>query len=454
MKVVIIGAGYVGLCTGITLAYLNNQVTFIDVDVKKIEKLNHGILPIYEPGLKELYELSKNNLHFRSDYETFSEADIAFITVGTPIRSDGFADMSYVKDATYHIGMNILDGHTIIINKSTVPIGSADWVKSLILDAYEKHNAREMPGKLSVVSNPEFLKEGTAVYDSFFPNRIVIGCDDLNVIHKIVNLYSPIINQNFVPPAFLKRPANLASVPLIKTNVISAELLKYTANSYLSLKISFINEIACLAEKVGADITTIAKGIGLDERIGSEFLKAGIGWGGSCFGKDTAAIIATASDYGIDMPIIKAAREVNYQMRDNILTKILDNLKIVKGKTIGILGLSFKPDTDDLRDAPSIDIIKKLVAMGAKVNVHDPVVEEESIRQKVDNHEFKYVNKIEEVFEKVDALILVTEWKIYRNIDWEKMRNRMTNKIVFDGRNFLDENLLESLDIKYVGVGK
>ncbi len=302
-----------------------------------------------------------------------STVDVVFIAVGTPSLPDGNADLKYVHQAVESIAQE-MDGHfLVVVNKSTVPIGSGNWVGSLIKESYEKRVGAKADGLFSVVSNPEFLRQGAALYDSFYPDRVVVGSENSHGIQRLKELFAPILEQSFTPPACLPRPAGLTRVPLLVCDLTSAEVIKYAANAFLALKISYINEIARLAQRVGADATLIAQGIGLDNRIGPRFLNPGIGWGGSCFGKDTAALVATARDYQLEMPIVQAAREVNYRQRAWVVDALQEGLKILKGRHITLLGFSFKPDTDDLRDAPSLDIARLLVQRGAIVRAHDPV---------------------------------------------------------------------------------
>ena len=296
-----------------------------------------------------------------------------------------------------------------------------------------------------------YKRQGSALLDSLYPDRVVIGTDDARTSEVLYSLYRPLLEQNFAAPSYLPRPEGVSAVPLISTDLASAELIKYAANAFLSLKISYINEIGNLAEKVGADILQVARGIGLDRRIGNRFLQAGVGWGGSCFGKDTAALVATAGEYGLDMPIVKAAREVNQKQRERVVDKLLGELKILKGRTIGLLGLAFKPDTDDLRDAPAIDIARKLIERGAIVRAHDPIAMEL----------FKCANPTlavtctatpEEVALDADALVLVTEWPQYRDLDWEAVARSMRSAILVDGRNVLDRERLKKHGFRYVGL--
>lgn len=453
MKVAVIGAGYVGITTGVTLAYVGHEVVCVDVDVTKLEKLRRSQAPIYEPGLEELLSRVLNRMHFTSDYaQAIPQADVVFITVGTPPLPDGNPDLRYLRQAAHQIGTHLDSDFTVVVNKSTVPIGSGNLVESLIQEAYRNSKGQKLHGHFAVASNPEFLREGSALSDSLYPDRVVIGAENKQALEVLYNLYRPILEQNFPAPSFLPRPEGLGAVPLIATDLASAELIKYAANAFLALKISFINEIAALAERVNADITQVAKGIGLDARIGERFLRAGVGWGGSCFGKDTAALIATAQDYGLTLSIVQAAREVNYRQRKRMVEKLLMELKILKGRTVGLLGLAFKPHTDDLRDAPALDIARQLLEHGARVKVHDPIALEKA-QQQITDLELIYCSDVLELAEDVDALILVTEWPQYRELPWAQMVQRMHRHLVVDGRNFLDRRALATLGIRCVGVG-
>src|SRR5579871_5753794 len=374
MNVSIIGTGYVGLTTGTCLAFLGHKVTCIDSDERKIALLRAGKTPIYEPWLTELLADAAPNLRFCRNYESaVRDADVIFIAVGTPPSPNGSPDLQHVSAAAHGIGQYYEGDFTVVVNKSTVPIGSGNWVDSLVRESYEQHHGKKANGHFCVASNPEFLREGTALHDSLYADRVVIGSDDSRALEVLYSLYRPILDQTFTPPTYLPRPEGIGAVPLISTDLASAELIKYAANAFLALKISYINEISLLAEKVGADIQQVAKGIGLDARIGTRFLQAGIGWGGSCFGKDTAALVSTAAEYGLTMPIVEAAREINRRQREHVVEKLLGELKILKGRTIGLLGLAFKPNTDDLREAPALDIACKLIERGCRVKAHDPV---------------------------------------------------------------------------------
>jgi UDPglucose 6-dehydrogenase len=453
MKVSIVGAGYVGITTGVALAYLGHAVTMLDADESRIALLRQGKFPIYEPFLEEIAALAQSRLRYTTDAaEAHPEADVIFIAVGTPPLSDGNPDLSYLRAAATAVGERLGDSFTVVVNKSTVPIGCGNWVESLVHEAFEASNGRRPKGRFSVASNPEFLREGSALHDSLYPDRVVIGSDDPRALECLYALYRPVAEQTFPEPSFLPRPESLGAVPLITTNLASAELIKYAANAFLALKISFINEIAQLAEKVGADVTQISKGIGLDARIGTRFLQAGIGWGGSCFGKDTSALIATAREYNLTMPIVAAAREVNYRQRDRVLEKLLGTLKILKGRTVGLLGLAFKPQTDDLRDAPALDIARRLLERGAKVRAHDPIALSRA-RRECDSG-VSLVESVEQLAADADALVLVTEWPQYRELPWARLAELMRTPLLLDGRNFLDQAALEAAGFQYIGMGR
>ncbi len=450
MKVSIIGTGYVGLTTGACLAYLGHNVTCIDSDEKKIALLRAGKTPIYEPFLTELLVDAQPNLQFCTQYAgAVHDADVIFIAVGTPPTADGSPDLKYLSQAARGIGEHYAGDFTVVVNKSTVPIGSGNWVDSLVRESYEQHHGRKANGHFSVASNPEFLREGTALADSLFPDRVVIGSDNARSLETLYSLYRPILDQTFAAPSYLPRPEQVGAVPLISTDLASAELIKYAANAFLALKISYINEIGQLAERVGADIMQVAKGIGLDARIGTRFLQAGIGWGGSCFGKDTAALVSTAAEYNLSMPIVAAAREINKRQRDRVVEKLLGELKILKGRTVGLLGLAFKPNTDDLREAPAIDIARKLIERGCKVRVHDPVAMER-FQEAHPNMGAVCCATPEDVAEEADALVLVTEWQEYRELDWDAVAGRMKSRIILDGRNALDGAKLARHGFRYV----
>ena len=442
MRVSIIGTGYVGLTTGVCLAYLGHEVTCVDTAEEKIAALQRGELPIYEPGLDELLAESAGRLRFTTKYEeSIAGRDVIFIAVGTPPQPDGSPDLRYLRAASEEIGRLIDADFTVVVNKSTVPIGSGNWVESLIRSSYERHHEGPAEGRFAVASNPEFLREGTALMDSLYPDRVVVGADNQKTFETMYTLYRPLLDQSFPAPSFLPRPVELAAVPIIATDLASAELIKYAANAFLSLKISYINEIGNLAERVGADIREVARGIGLDNRIGPRFLQSGIGWGGSCFGKDTSALISTAAEYGLSMPIVTAAREVNKRQRLRVVEKLLTELKILKGRTVGLLGLAFKPHTDDLRDAPAIDIARRLAQHGAIVRGHDPVAMDRW-RHEAADVPLELCADAAALFRGADAVILVTDWPEYHELSWPSLGKSMRTQLVVDGRSFLDRGEL------------
>ena len=450
MKVTIIGTGYVGLSTGIILAYLGHQVTGLDVVEEKVQGLREGKLPIYEPGLEELFQLAKQNLSWTTDYTTaIPSADVIFVAVGTPPTPSGAPDLRYLEAAATSIAQN-LDGHfQVIVNKSTVPVGSAHWVSSIIAENInpEKRN------HYSVVSNPEFLREGTAITDNLYPDRIVVGSSDPRATEMIRELYRPILEQDFTAPALAPRPDNYRLPPLVTTDLPSAEMIKYAANAFLALKISFANEVAGLCEHVGADVTEVMRGIGYDQRIGPRFLQAGAGWGGSCFGKDTSALISTGRDYGYDMPILKAAIDVNQRARFDVVTKLQRHLKLLKGRTVTILGLAFKPGTDDLRDAPAYDIAKRVMELGGKVKVHDPIAMERAKREWASLN-LCYCDSVEDAVQGADAVLLMTEWNEYRALPWGRMKELVNQRLIIDARNLYDPKLVSTNEFQYQGIGR
>jgi UDPglucose 6-dehydrogenase len=452
VNVSILGTGYVGLTTGACLAFLGHKVTCADADPRKIEMLENGEVPFHEPFLAELLAEARCNLKFTVDYaHAVPGSQVIFIAVGTPPGANGAPDLRYLQAAARGIGEHISEHFTVVVNKSTVPIGSGNWVGSLVRDAFELRHGRRANGSFAVASNPEFLREGSAIHDTLYPDRVVVGADEAQTAEVLYTLYRPILEQTFQAPPFLPRPEEIGAVPLISTDLASAELIKYAANAFLALKISYINEIGLLAEKVGADIAQVAKGIGLDARIGMRFLQAGIGWGGSCFGKDTAALVATAGEYGLEMPIVQAARDVNRRQRDRVIEKLLGELRIIKGRTIGLLGLAFKPNTDDLRESPAIDIARKLIERGARVKAHDPVAMERFNREYPDL-DILLCNDPADVAAEADAVVLVTEWPQYREMDWEPLARAMRNPLVLDGRLVLDRGRMSRAGFKYLGL--
>ncbi|NJK58228.1 MAG: UDP-glucose/GDP-mannose dehydrogenase family protein [Pleurocapsa sp. SU_5_0] len=442
MRVCVIGTGYVGLVTGVCLAQIGHQVICIDNNESKVALMQSGKSPIYEPGLDEMMQsaMSAGNLKFTTDLTAgVAHGDILFIAVGTPALPTGESDTRYVEAVAKGIGTHLNGGYKVIVNKSTVPIGSGDWVRRIVLDGVAEREA-DIAG-FDVVSNPEFLREGSAVYDTFNPDRIVLGSNSEKAIAMMQELYQPLITRKFATDK------SLPPVPVVITDLSSAEMIKYAANSFLATKISFINEVANICDRVGADVTQVAQGIGLDSRIGNKFLQAGIGWGGSCFPKDVSALIHTADDYGYDAKLLKAAVEVNQSQRYLAIEKLQQTLKILKGKTIGLLGLTFKPDTDDLRDAPALYLMKELIRLGAKVKAYDPIITKQNL-------EIILVANPEELAVGCDALVLVTDWQEFKTLDYGALARKMNTPIIIDGRNFLDHNVLEQAGFNYIGIGR
>jgi len=444
MRICVIGTGYVGLVTGACLAYVGHEVVCVDNNAAKVALLQSGQSPIYEPHLPEILQeaIAQQKISFTTDIAYgVTHGDILFIAVGTPPLADGQSDTRYVEAVARSIGSNLHSGYKVVVNKSTVPIGSGDWVRMLILDGMNNSTA-----EFDVVSNPEFLREGSAVYDTFNPDRIVLGSNSPRALQLMQKLYHEIIHRQS------SYAIDGDPVPVVLTDLNSAEMIKYAANAFLATKISFINEIANICDRVGADILEVSRGIGLDSRIGSKFLQAGIGWGGSCFGKDIAALVHTAQDYGYQAELLNATVKVNQQQRVLVVEKLQKLLKILKGKTIGLLGLTFKPDTDDMRDAPSLTLIEHLSRLGAKVKAYDPIVSQSGIRDA-----FSHVlveTDPERLADGCDALVLITEWQQFRSLDFAQLKSLMHTPVIVDGRNFLDRHSLEQLGFIYQGIGR
>lgn len=462
VDVCVIGAGYVGLVTSCCLAYLGNQVVVVESNQDRLDQLTGGQVPFFEPGLSEMMsELTKQGLiEFTSSIESgVRRSDVVFIAVGTPSLPTGEPDLSQVMTAAKSIG-GALDSTRarLIVNKSTVPVGSGNWVEMLVaqgVQALQTVAARASRADLpsfSVASNPEFLREGTAIHDTFYPDRIVVGCTDESAAATMRNLYKPIINQTFTPPKVVPRPAGFDTVPFLVTDLASAEMIKYSANAFLAMKISFANEIANLCEKVGADVRQVAQGIGLDKRIGRAFLNAGVGWGGSCFGKDVHALIDVAREYNCSTALLEATLQVNKQQRAQAITKLQEELKIIKGRTIGLMGLAFKPNTDDLRDAPSLAIAQLLSKMGAQVRAYDPVSNHVCASTRPELN-IVYCKNVDDLADGADALVLVTEWDEFKQCDWHSIGRIMRKRLIIDGRNFLTEKDLLDAGFVYRGIG-
>ncbi|WP_299406999.1 UDP-glucose/GDP-mannose dehydrogenase family protein [Acaryochloris sp. IP29b_bin.148] len=458
MKVCVIGTGYVGLVTGACLARIGHHVICVDNNEEKVKVMQAGQSPIFEPGLSEILResIDAGNIEFTTDLKAGVEhGDILFIAVGTPALPTGESDTRYVEAVARGIGSHVTGAYKVIVNKSTVPIGSGDWVKMIVLDGLAEAKKQagqavdtstlDSKGLFDVVSNPEFLREGSAVYDTFNPDRIVLGGADPNAIAKMQELYEPIVKRQFA------EDQSLPPVPVVVTDLSSAEMVKYAANAFLATKISFINEVANICDRVGADVVQVAKGIGLDSRIGSKFLQAGLGWGGSCFPKDVSALVHTATDYGYEATLLQAAISVNQRQRVIVIEKLQQTLKILKGKTVGLLGLTFKPDTDDMRDAPALTLIDELNRLGAKVKAYDPLLSQSGSSQGLSNVSVEA--DPERLADHCDALVLVTDWQAFQSLDYKRMATLMNHPVMIDGRNFLDRKRLEEVGFQYVGIG-
>lgn len=462
MRVCVIGTGYVGLVTGVCLSYAGHEVICVDNNEEKVKLMQSGQPPIYEPQLSELMQASAQagRLEFTTDLgKGVNHGEVLFIAVGTPALPTGESDTRYVEAVAKGIGNHLNGGYKVIVNKSTVPIGSGDWVRMIVLDGVAERQKElvtsgggaipqleEVKAQFDVVSNPEFLREGSAVYDTFNPDRIVLGGNSEKAIAMMQELYTPIVNREFA------EDKSLPPVDVVVTDLSSAEMIKYAANAFLATKISFINEVANICDRVGADVTQVAKGIGLDSRIGHKFLQAGIGWGGSCFPKDVSALVHTADDYNYEAELLKCTISVNKRQRLLVVEKLQKELKILKGKVIGLLGLTFKPDTDDMRDAPALNIIQELSRLGAKVKAYDPIVSQSGIRDGLSDVIVE--TDAERLADNCDALVLVTDWKQFLSLDFEKMAGLMNSPMIIDGRNFLDRAALEKIGFRYVGMGR
>ncbi|MDH3975875.1 MAG: UDP-glucose/GDP-mannose dehydrogenase family protein [Deltaproteobacteria bacterium] len=440
MDVCVVGSGYVGLVAGACFADSGNDVICVDIDESKIENLNKGIVPIYEPGLEELIKrnVEEKRLTFTTDVKSAVEKSlVCFIAVGTPPGEDGSADLQYVLGVARDIGRN-MNGYKVIVDKSTVPVGTADKVREAVAGELKKRGAGYGFG---VVSNPEFLKEGAAIDDFMKPDRVVIGVDDGTDAEEIMKeLYEPFVRTDN---------------PILIMDVRSAEMTKYAANAKLAVRISFMNEIANLCEKVGADVNSVRKGIGSDSRIGHSFLFAGIGYGGSCFPKDVKALCKTAAENDYDFKILDAVERVNEIQKGVLVEKITNYYcgeKNVKGKTFALWGLSFKPRTDDMREAPSIVIINKLLDMGANIVAHDPVAMGEARHIFNDRIEYRDINY--DALEGADALLIVTEWNEFRRPNFDRIKSLMKKPVIFDGRNIYNPREMKKLGFEYFAVGR
>lgn len=439
MRVSIFGTGYVGLVTGACLAHSGHNVTCVDVDKDKVAGLLKGVIPIFEPGLDAivLNSVEQGRLNFTTDAkEAIESAEIIFIAVGTPPDEDGAADLRYVLQVAEAVGTHIND-YRLVINKSTVPVGSADKVKNKIAEVLKKRGV-DIP--FDVASNPEFLKEGAAVTDFLKPDRIVVGCESTRVEKLMRELYAP-FNRNHDKLMFM--------------DVRSAELTKYAANAMLATKISFMNEMSRIAEKLGADIELVRKGIGSDPRIGYQFIYPGCGYGGSCFPKDVKALVRTANGVEEPAPLLTAVETVNESQKQILLTKLQQYFgKALSSKTIAIWGLAFKPNTDDMREAPSRVLIEGLWELGAKVQAFDPEAMEETHRIYGNRNDLKLVDEAYAALDGADALVVCTEWQAFRSPDWRKIAEKLSHKVVFDGRNLYDPTWLTERGFDYYSIGR
>ena len=436
MNIAIVGTGYVGLVSGACFAEMGADVTCVDIDKAKIDNLSAGAIPIYEPGLDELVKrnVSAGRLHFTTDLaDVIDGVEAVFCAVGTPPDEDGSADLSHVVEVARSFGRLISD-YSIFVTKSTVPVGTASLIRAVINEELEK---RDIEVDFEVASNPEFLKEGAAIKDFMSPDRVVIGIESERARRVMERLYRPFLLNNF---------------RVLFMDIASAEMIKYAANSMLATRISFMNEIAALCEQTGADINMVRKGIGSDARIGGKFLYAGCGYGGSCFPKDVRALVASAEERGVDMRIIKAVEDVNERQKSIVFDKLLHELGALKGRRIALWGLAFKPETDDMRCAPSLVVIDRLVAEGAQVTVFDPVAMDECRRRVGDA--VSYAADMYAALVDADALALLTEWKQFRLPSWKVVHRAMKGNLIVDGRNIYDPVEMAEEGFNYICIGR
>ncbi len=455
MNVTVIGTGYVGTVTGACLAYLGHRVWCVDTDGAKIEKLRAGQSPIFEPGLEDLMRVctERGLLEFETDLtEPVRQSDVIFVAVGTPPLPSGESNLTYVEAAARAIG-SAMDSSRfrVVVNKSTVPIGSGNLVGTLVREGISAAGGQHV--RFGMASNPEFLREGSAIHDSLYPDRIVVGTEEPETLAVMRALYAELAAQQFPDPSFEPRPLGTGTVPVVETTLTSAEMIKYSANAFLATKIGFANEMSNICERVGADITEVMRGIGLDSRIGTKFLNAGIGWGGSCFGKDIGSLLHTAGEYGYQASLLEATLQVNQRQRLLVIQKLQEKLFILKGRTIGLLGLSFKPNTDDLRDAPSLRIAERLIQMGARVRAYDPIAMD-ACREQHPELRILYCNDALSMAEHADALVLVTEWPEFGTLDLRELAGRMDHAVLIDGRNMFDAARANAAGFDYTGMGR
>lgn len=426
-NIAIIGTGYVGLTSGVCLAYLGHKVICVDKNGSKIEKLKNGEIPIYEPGLDGFFKRHQKNISFTANLkEAVKESEVVFIAVGTPSNQGGSVDMSYFEKAVREIAQT-MNGYKVIVNKSTVPVGTGDWTKEEIRKYFK--------GEFAVVSNPEFLREGSALKDFLEADRIVIGLDDEKAKDIMLDIYSSLEAPKFI------------------TDIRSAELIKYAANAFLATKISFINEIANICERVKGDVLEVAKGIGMDKRIGDKFLNAGVGFGGSCFPKDIEGLISIANNCQYDFKLLEAVMAVNKSQHLNFAENIKKILAKQESDTVCVWGLAFKPNTDDVRKSPAVAIIKELQKAGYKIRAFDPIATENAKRE-LNGSEIKFCSTAQEAAEGADVLVLITEWPEFSEIDMVEIKELMRHPIIFDGRNTLSSGEIKKLGFDYYGVGR
>lgn len=436
MNIAIVGTGYVGLVSGTCFAEMGSHVTCVDIDTKKIEKLKNGIMPIYEPGLEELVKrnVEYGRLQFATDLgQVLDDVDVVFSAVGTPPDEDGSTDLQYVLAVARQFGQNIKK-YTILVTKSTVPVGTAKKVKAVIQEELKKRGVN-IP--FDVASNPEFLKEGAAIKDFMSPDRVVVGTESKQAEEVMAKLYHPFLIQNF---------------RVIFMDIPSAEMTKYAANAMLATRISFMNDIANLCERVGANVDSVRRGIGTDTRIGAKFLYAGCGYGGSCFPKDVKALVRTGIEHGYNMRVIEAVEQVNEQQKSIVYDKLNAMLGSLKGKCVAILGLAFKPETDDMREAPALIVIEKLLAAGATVKVFDPIAMSECKRRIGDV--VTYCKDLYDAVDGADAMALMTEWRQFRMPSWNVVQKVMAGNVIVDGRNIYSREELEGMGFVYTRIGE
>jgi UDPglucose 6-dehydrogenase len=433
MHIAVIGTGYVGLVTGACFAEFGVEVTCVDVDETKIEKLNKGIIPIYEPGLDVIVEKNSEagRLHFTTDIKrAVEDALVVFLAVGTPPTEDGSPDMSYYRQAAKDVA-EAMNGYKVLVTKSTVPIGTGKWLRKFVTENLKTET------DFGVASNPEFLREGAAIDDFMRPDRVVIGSNESKAVEIMKELY---------------RPLYLIETPIVITSLEAAELIKYAANAFLATKITFVNEIANLCDAIGCDVHDVARGMGMDNRIGRKFLHPGPGYGGSCFPKDTRALTTVADNFGVETRIVDAVIEANERQRDAMLCKIEKLVGDLDGKQIGVLGLSFKPETDDMRESPAVDIIRMMQTKGANVCAFDPVAMDEA-RHCLDSG-VKFARDEYEAIRDADALVIITEWNQFRALDMERVKQLLKSPKIADLRNIYEPDDMREMGFEYVGVGR